>query len=228
MGFAVVQGLVVDFIGEHQQLVFTGDLQQRLQHGLRIHGAGRIIGIDDDQGLGVRCDARAQVGKIRLPVGGFIAQIMHRLSAGQGNRRRPQRVIRRRHQHLIAIIEQGVHGQQNQFGNTVADVNVLQTDTADAAVLGIVHHRLARGIDAFGITVTPRAAEIADDVAHDVIRRIEPEYGQIADIELDDAVTLIFELFRTLQRRTADFITDSVELSGFIQVFHGGLGINTP
>ena len=61
--------------------------------------------------------------------------------------RRPQRVVRRRHQHFVAGIEQRVHGHYDQLGNAVADVDVVQGHALDALLLGVVHDRLAGGED---------------------------------------------------------------------------------
>ena len=44
---------------------------------------------------------------------------------------------------------------------------------------------------------------------------IEAEDGEVADIELDDLVTLVLHLARLVQGRPADFIADVVKLVRF-------------
>ena len=82
MFFAVVENLVVDFIGEHDQVVLAGDLQQLAQHGRLVIGTGGVVRVDDHQCLGVLVHLGANVFQRRLPVLLFIAQVMHRGATG--------------------------------------------------------------------------------------------------------------------------------------------------
>jgi hypothetical protein len=54
---------------------------------------------------------------------------MARRAAGEAHRRRPQRVVGRRHQHLVAVVEQRLHGHHDQLGDAVADVDVVDAVT---------------------------------------------------------------------------------------------------
>jgi hypothetical protein len=40
-------------------------------------------------------------------------------------------------------------------------------------------------------------------------------------------VTLVFELFGPFQGWSTDFVANIIELSGFLQFFHGELAVNT-
>ena len=101
----VVEDLVVDLISEQQQLVFArqiGDLAERLP---AVDRAGRVIRVDHHQRLGARRDLRFDIGDIGLPTVGLVAKVVHRCTAGQRRRRRPQRIVRCRDQNLIAVVQ---------------------------------------------------------------------------------------------------------------------------
>ena len=88
-------------------------------------------------------------------------------------------------------------------------------DAGDVLLLGVVHHRLARREHALRVGVAGRAVHVADHVLHDFVRRIETEHGQVADVELDDLVAVVFHLARLVHGRAADFVADVVELVRF-------------
>jgi hypothetical protein len=69
VGVAVVQRLVVDLVGEHDQLVLARDLDDLLQHAVGVQRAGRVVRVDDDDALGARRDLGADVVDVGHPVG---------------------------------------------------------------------------------------------------------------------------------------------------------------
>ena len=103
LGF-VVEDLVVDLIGENNQVVLAGDLHDLLQQLFGVDRAGGVVGVDDHDPAGARRDFGADIVKIRKPVRGFVTQIVHRFTTGKRHRRRPQRVVRSGNQHLIATV----------------------------------------------------------------------------------------------------------------------------
>jgi len=54
----------------------------------------------------------------------------------------------------------------------------------------------------------------------DLFRRIETEGGQVADVELDDLVAVLFHLLGLFQHGAADVVADVVELGGFLDGSH--------
>jgi hypothetical protein len=85
-------------------------------------------------------------------------------------------------------------------------------------LLGVVHDRLARREDAFGIRITRRIRQIADHVLLDFFRRIEAERGQIADVQLDDLVAFFLHLLGLLQHGAADVVADVGQLGGLLDI----------
>ncbi len=141
---AVVKHFVVDFIRVNNQLVLASDLQNVLQQLDWIQSPGRVVGIDNDDGAGRRRDLGADIVQIRQPARLFVAEVVARRAAGEADRRRPQRIVRRGDQHLVAVVQQRLQRHHNQLGHPVTDVNILDLHSADGFLLGVVHHRLAR------------------------------------------------------------------------------------
>ncbi len=111
----VVQDLVVNLIGKQDQVVLTGDLGQLLQHRTRVDGAGGVVRVDDNHRPGVGGDLAADVFDIRVPVRLLVAQVVHGLAAREADRSSPQRVVGCRDQHFITVVEQALHGHDNQL-----------------------------------------------------------------------------------------------------------------
>jgi hypothetical protein len=163
------------------------------------------------------------------PVGAFVAQVVYRAATGQGHRGGPQRVVRRRHQHFVAIVEQGLHRHHDQFGHAVAQVDVLDADTFDLLLLVILHHRLARTEQAFGIAVALGGGQVADHVLEDFVRRFETKGRRVANVQLEDAMAFLFQALGVLEHRAANVVADVGELVRFADL-HGDviLKMNDP
>ncbi len=102
----VVQDLVVNLVREHHQIVLARQFQHAQQHFLGIHRTRRVVRVDDDHGFGVGSDFGFDISQVRPPVGLLITQVVHRMTAGQGHGRSPQRVVRCRHQNFVTVVEQ--------------------------------------------------------------------------------------------------------------------------
>jgi hypothetical protein len=113
---------------------------------------------------------------------------------------------------VVAAVEQPLHRHHDQFGCTVAQIDVIDANAGNILFLRVMHHRLARREHALRVGVAGRAVHVANHVAHDLVRRIEPEHGQVADVELDDLVAVVFHLARLLHRRAPDLVANVVQL----------------
>ena len=133
---------------------------------------------------------------------------MHRGAARQAGRRRPQRVIWCGQQQFIAVIEQAIGGHADQFAGPIAQVNIVQGDVLNALLLGVVHHSFACRKNALAVGVARRVAQVADHVLLDFFRRVKTKHRQIADVELDDFLTLVFHLTRAVHDRSPNVVTD--------------------
>lgn len=216
----IVEHLVIHLISIDDQVMLTGDLDDFLQQLVRIQGAGRVVRVDDDDGLGLRRNLAADIVQVRIPAVVLIAQVMLWGAAGKTDASCPQGIVGGGNEHFVTGVEQGVHRHHDQLGNTVTDVDILQRHTLDTLLLGVVHDRLARREDPLGVRITGRIGQVADDVLLNFLRRIEAERGQVADVQLDDLVALFLHLLGLLQHGAADVVADVGEFGGFLDLFH--------
>ena len=190
MDGAVVEDLVVDLVGEQHQVVLAGQLDHAFQHFPGIHRTGGVVRVDDHHRPGVRRDLRLDVFEVRPPVGLLVAQVVHRLAAGEADGGGPQRVVGSGDQHLVAVVQQRLHGHHDQFRHAVAEVDVLDADALHLLLLVILHHCLARAEQTLGVAVALGGRQVADDVLENFLGSFETERRRVADIQLEDAVTL--------------------------------------
>ena len=171
----IVDDLVIDLVRKYDQVVLARQFNDRLKNVLRIQRTRRIVGIDDDNTAGPIRNLFLDILDIGIPVRSLVTEVMHRPAAGQGYRGCPQRVIGCRNQHFITVVEQGLHCHDNQFTDTVAQVNIVDFYVGDIFLLAILHHGLAARIQAPGIAVTLGLWHVMYHVLDDFIRCIETE-----------------------------------------------------
>ena len=209
----VVEDLVVDLVGEQQQLMLARQFDHLLEDFGAVHRAGGVVRVDHHQRLGAVGDLRLQIGDVGLPALGLIAEIVHRRASGQRGRRGPQGVVRSGDEYLVAVVQQRLQRHRDQFGHPVAEVDVIDVESRESLdhfVAG--EHRATGGLDALGIGVALRVRQRLDHVAHDHVGRLEPERGRIADVQFEDAVTLGLESRGVLVHRAADFVENVLQL----------------
>jgi hypothetical protein len=224
VGHVVVQDLVVDLVGEDDEPVLAGDFHHFQQELAAVDGAGGVVGVDQHYALGAGADLGLDVVQVRVPVGLLVAHIVHRLAAGQGNGGGPERVVGGGHQHLVTVVEQGLHRHHDQLRHPVADVDVFQVGGAQPLLLVVLHHRLARREESLGIAVALAGGHVEDGVLEQLLRGLEAEGRRVADIELEDAVTLVLQAAGLLVDGAADVVTDVVQLVRFLYGIHGYQG----
>ena len=208
----VVEDLVVDLVGHDDQLVLARDLRDGLEHLARVDGAGRVVGVDDDDGAGAVGDLAADVVEVGRPAGLLVADVVHGGAAGEARGRGPQRVVGRRDEHLVAVVEQALHRHDDELADAVAEVDVLDADRREVAQLVVLLDRAPRREDALAVAVALRRRQLLDDVDEDVLGRLEAERRRVADVELEDAVPLVLEPLGLGEHGTTDLVTDVLEL----------------
>src|SRR5688572_12820290 len=229
---AVVERLVVDLVGQHDQLMLPRDLDQLAQQVVRIQRAGRIVRIDDDDRACPVSKLRADVVEVRQPAGCLVADIVPRPPATEAHGRRPQRIVGCGHEHLVAVVEQPLHRHHDQLGNAVPDEDVVQLDTGDSLLLHVLHDRLARREQSLAVRIAGRLRQVHDHVMAYLVRRVESEWREVADVELDDAMPLFLHQLRALHDRAADVVADVRELRGLADRlqhrFHAATALTRP
>ena len=214
----VEQDAVVDLVAEHQQRVLARDVGDALERLARVHRSRRVVRVDDDDRLRAIGDPRADVLEIRVPAVVLIADVVHRRTAREARHRGPQRVVRRGDQHLVALVEKGLHRHRDELGDAVAEEDVLGVDVREARDLLVpAHDRATRGEDAAALAVAVRGRDGGDHVADDLVRRLEAEDRRVARVELQDRVTCGLEPSRLIQGGAADLVEDVLQLRGLVE-----------
>ena len=217
----VVENLVVDLVGEQHQVVLARQLDDTsISTSLEYTAPVGLFGLISTRALVLGVILALHVGEIGEPAGLLVAQIMHRVAAGEGHGGGPQRVVGGRDQHFIAVVEQRLHGHHDQLGDAIAQVDVLDADAFHLLLLVVLHHRLARAEQAFGVAVALGGGQVADHVQEDFFRRLEAEGGRVADVQLEDALAFVFQALGVLEHRAANVVADVGELVGFADL-HG-------
>jgi hypothetical protein len=139
--------------------------------------------------------------------------VVNRRAARQADHRGVQRVVGRRDQHLVAVVEQGVHAHRDQLRRAVAQVDIIDRDPAHVLLLRVVHDRLARREQALAVGVARRMRQVANHVLHNFVGRLEAERRHVADVQLDDLVALFLHLPSLLQNGPADVVGHVGELA---------------
>ena len=116
----VVQNLVVNFIGHHNETVLHCEVGNFPQHFRAIHSTRWVVGIDDDNCFGALCNFRAHIFNVRHPTARLIAQIMHGLATRQTGCSGPQRVVGSWDEHFVAFVEQRIESNLNELAHAIS------------------------------------------------------------------------------------------------------------
>ncbi len=111
----VVEDPVVDLVREDHEVVPAGDLDDAGQRLAAVDRSGRVVRINDYYCPGPGGDLACDVVEVGHPVGGLVAHVVDGPAAAQTDDRGPQRVVRCRQQHLVAVVEQRLQGHHDQF-----------------------------------------------------------------------------------------------------------------
>ena len=78
---AVHNKSVVNFIGEDEKIVFTGNLNNVLKNLLRINGTGRVVRVDDNNSLCLGGYLASHIVDIGIPIVFLVTFIENGLTA---------------------------------------------------------------------------------------------------------------------------------------------------
>jgi len=129
----VVEDAVVDLVAQQQQAMPGRDRDDTLKQLARVVRAGRVVRVDQDDRARARRHQRFDLVRVGEEVVARIAAVIDRPAIVEDGRRRPQRVIRRRHQHFVARVEQGAQADVDQLTDAVADEHALRRRVGRAA-----------------------------------------------------------------------------------------------
>ena len=207
-------------------MLVSGEARDAFAHRARIHRAGRVVRVDDDDGARLARDQRGDLFRIGHEVVLGPARVVDRLAAIQRDRRRPQRIVRARDQHLVAGVEQRAQAEIDQLAHAVADEHFFGADAGDAARLLLHDHGFARREDALLMAVAFGHRHVLDHGEAHGLRRAEAEGAGIADVQRHDLVALALELLGATSEPATDLVLDVAQ--AFAGADLGFLGHGVP
>ena len=211
----VVEDPVVDLVGQQQQVVLAGDLHDALQGLPRVHRAGGVVRIDDDDRAGLVRYLGAEIIQIRIPGGVLVAPVVDGRSTGERRRRGPQRVVGHGDENLVARAQQSGGHHEDQLGDPVTEEYIVGVELRKAGDLRVAaYHGLPDLGHSLGRGVCLCRPDVVDDALHGGVRCAEAEDLRIARIQLQDLHAPAFESFRLSADRTADLVCDVVQAAG--------------
>ena len=83
MNSIVVQNLVVDFVGVHDEIVLDSEIGNLAENFAAVHSTGWVIRVDHNNRFCAVGDFALDISDIRIPFVLFIAQVMNRSATGQ-------------------------------------------------------------------------------------------------------------------------------------------------
>ena len=207
----VIDHLVVDLVGEHQDAAVCGNVGDLLERFPVVDSTARVIRVDDHDSAGSVVNEFAELRRVRHEVVLRQAVVIPWHAAVQHDRRGPQRVVGTGHEDLVARVQQRPQRQVDQLADAVADEHLVGADIVDAAVLLLHHHRLARRENALLVTVRFRLAEVLDHRQPHGLRGSETEQTGVTDVQRYDFVTALLEFVRVVGELAADLVLDLAE-----------------
>ena len=176
-----------------------------------INGATWVVWINDDDCACSVADEFFNVTCIRDETILSPAIVVAGDAAIERYGRTPKRVIRARHQHLVARIQKCSQRQVDQLANTISNEYFLCGNTLNAAILLLHHNRFARGEDAFLVAIRFRLAEVFDHCEAHGFGRAKSEQTRVADVQRDNLVAAFFQFQGVIRELTANFIANVLE-----------------
>jgi hypothetical protein len=135
---------------------------------------------------------------------------VHGFTTGEGYGGCPQGVVGGGDEYLIAIVEQGLHGHDNEFTNAVAEDDVVNFDIGDTLYLAALHHCFAGAKDAFGVTVALGFNQVENYVLNNFVGGFKAEGRGVAYIQFKNSVTFLLKPMSLIEYRAANVVTNAV------------------
>lgn len=137
---------------------------------------------------------------------------MNGLAAGESHDGGPEREVRCGDEDFVAVLHQRLYGHGDQFGDTVAEEDVVHADL-QAPVLVALGDGTAGGQDTARVRVAVRPGQHPDHVLEDLLGCLESEEGRVAGVQAQHAVTRRLQCVGLLDHRAADLVTDLAEFA---------------
>ncbi len=112
---AVEAEVAVDLVGQNRHARAIGELDERASRRFRIHGAGRIVRVDEHDRACCRRDQSPHVVEVRHPVPRRVGAVVDGARAELAEHRGVERIGGRRHEHLVAGVRERAQRELDAF-----------------------------------------------------------------------------------------------------------------
>ena len=214
---AVIKNAVIDLIGQDEQVVLAGDIDDLLQHFARVDRTRWVIRVNDHDGLGFIRNLGLDVLDGWIPIIVLITQVVHWGATCQGRSCGPQWIIRCRDENLIAVIEQRLGGHADELGDAIAQEDIVDIEGREVLQLVAGNDGSAGRNDSLGGGITLGSRQGSDHIAHDDIGCFEAKDGRVTGVEFQDGVAIELHAFRFRRDLAADVIRDALEFVGLVK-----------
>ena len=152
----------------------------------------------------------------------LVADVVDHVPAGERGACRPQRVVGRGDQDLVAVVQERLHDKVDELGCPVAGVDVFHVHIGDALELVVLHDGLARTEQPAALGIALAVDELVLHVLDDFVWRAEPKGRGVSYVELEHVDALVRHAVCLVEDRAAHIVEHVVELRGLLEGAHGG------
>ena len=220
MDIAVHHHAVINFIRKDNEIVLTSNFHNFQQKFLRIKRSRWIVRVDDNDSLGIRCDFWLDVVNIWIPFCLLITDIVNSIPTSQTDCSRPEWVVWHWYQHLISVIQQSLHGHDNQLADTISQINIINIYIRKILKLAVLHDSLTGWKNPLGVRVTLTVTRIHNQIMNDLIWSGKTKFSRIPCIEAENLFTTGPHAHSFIQNWTANIIGNMFQLAGLVKFFH--------
>ena len=142
------------------------------------------------------------------------------MTAGQIRSGCPQRVIRRRNQDLIPVIQKTLHRHRDHLADAVANINIIHTDIRNPLQLAVLHDRLAGTEDSLRIRISFRITQTALHIHNNFFRSLETERSRVSNVQLQNINIVRRHPVCFLYNRSADIIAYMIQFVRLLKKSH--------
>lgn len=171
-----------------------GDVDDLSENFRAVEGAGGVVGVDEDDGLGPIGDLVADVVDVWLPVFMFVAAVANRDGVVEFGEERVLGVGGSGDEEFVAGVEAGVEDHLESFGDTGGEADVVHGVSDVVAVFFSVDDGLSEFFVSFGggVAIEAVTGRLVECVL-DVLGGVEVVGVGVSDVEVEDFDALFFE-----------------------------------
>ena len=195
---------VVNFVGEDEKVVVTGNLNNVLKNLLRVNSTRRVVRVNDYDSLCLGSYLASHIVDIGIPVVFLVTFIENGLAAGDIGRVRPKRIARGGHENLVALIKERKKSHENKLTYAVTDIYVVGCDSLNALALMIVANCLTCIGHTLKVAICNGSVGIVEECIFYAVGHSKAECGRVACVKTKHLDAFLVHSLAFKIKRTSD------------------------